>query len=204
MDDSVTLSDHAVSKTGQMLPYPEGRSMRALFRAPLLGWRLGLGRILGHPFLVITTRGRRSGVPRRAVLEYRVLRGKIYVISGFGSRASWYQNLVADPRVTVQTWQGPESMVASRITDADALRDVYDLFMRQYPVFFRQYLLSLSIQPDDLDAFIALKDRAFVLRFDPTDAPTPPPLEADLAWVWPLAFVLASLWWVARRRRKHG
>ena len=49
---------------------------------------------------------------------------------------------------------------------------------------------------------LAKKDRIYMLTFDPTDEPTPPPLEADLAWVW--ALVLGAYWLLfgGRRRRR--
>jgi len=36
----------------------------------------------------------------------------------------------------------------------------------------------------NLEQFIAHKDRFTFVTFDPTDQSTPPPLEADLWWVW--------------------
>lgn len=44
---------------------PRTRMQRALFRAPILLDRLGLGGLLGHRFLLLTHTGR----PRQVVLE---------------------------------------------------------------------------------------------------------------------------------------
>lgn len=72
---------------------------------PMLGHRV-LGAWVGSPvtgwFLVLTTTGRRSGLPRRTPLNYAILDGRVYLLSGFGHRADWYRNLVADPRVTLE------------------------------------------------------------------------------------------------------
>lgn len=70
--------------------------------------------VLGHPalaawagspaagyFLTLTTTGRRSGLPRRTPLNYALLDGHVYLLSGFGSRADWYRNLEADDRVSL-------------------------------------------------------------------------------------------------------
>lgn len=45
----------------------------------------------------ITTVGRRSGRPRRVVLAYHNLGGRVY-ITGHPGRRGWYANLVAHPR----------------------------------------------------------------------------------------------------------
>ena len=70
--------------------------------------------VLGHPalaawagspaagyFLTLTTTGRRSGLPRRTPLNYAILDGQVYLLSGFGSRADWYRNLTADDKVSL-------------------------------------------------------------------------------------------------------
>lgn len=59
----------------------------------------------GVDTLLLTTRGRSTGKLRRTALIYRRDRGGyIVVASNGGSKAhpNWYQNLVADPRVSVQ------------------------------------------------------------------------------------------------------
>ncbi|MGC9399224.1 MAG: nitroreductase family deazaflavin-dependent oxidoreductase [Anaerolineae bacterium] len=172
-----------------MMPYPGGGLLRWLFRAPIAAWRLGLGRLFGHIFVLITTWGRSSGKPRRALTEYLPLKGKLYVACAYGPQADWYKNIVADPHVTVQTWQGPESMIASRVTDDDELRAVYHGFKRRSWPVMRWYLSSVGIDPQDPDDYVAKKERVYIFRFDPTAEPTPPPLEADLVWVWPLTLV---------------
>lgn len=54
---------------------------------------LGLGRV----FLLITTKGRRTGKMRLNPLEYRVKDGIFHIFSGRGVEADWYQNMVKDP-----------------------------------------------------------------------------------------------------------
>jgi deazaflavin-dependent oxidoreductase (nitroreductase family) len=176
-----------------MMPYPSGGFMRWMFRSPMIVWRLGLGRLFGHIFVLITTWGRKSGKPRRVLTEYLPLKGKLYAPCAFGSKADWYKNIMADPHVTVQTWQGPETMVASRVTDDDELRALYHGFMRRAGPMMRWYLNSVGIDPDDPDEYVAKKERVTIFRFDPTDEPTPPPQGADLVWVWPVALVAVLL-----------
>ncbi|NDJ63109.1 MAG: hypothetical protein GYB67_18460, partial [Chloroflexi bacterium] len=53
------------------------------------------------------------------------------------------------------------------------------------------------------EAFIAHKDEFVIVTFDATDAPTPPPLPADLAWVWAVVLPLAGLMVLRGRRRRQ-
>lgn len=73
-----------------MLPMLRNRHVGAWVGSPVMGY-----------FLTLTTTGRRSGQPRRTPLNYAILDGRVYLLSGFGTRADWYRNLVADPRVTL-------------------------------------------------------------------------------------------------------
>ena len=185
-----------------IMSYPTDGWRRAMFKAPLTLWRLGLGPVIGHVMLIITHTGRKSGLPRRTMVEYHMLDGVKYVPCAFGPRADWYKNITADPRVTIQTAHGTERAIAARVTDDQELLAVYDLFMRRDPPLTNWYLDSLGIQRNH-DDVIAKKERINWFRFDPTDEPTPPPLETDLVWVLPLVgFGLALFWMLAQRLRK--
>jgi len=175
-------------REGGFIVYPRGW-LRWMVRAPILLWRLGLGPILGRVFMLLTTWGRKSGLPRRTVVEYHTLDGKIYAPCAFGPKADWYKNIVANPRVTVQTARGIQSMIATRVTDDEELLAVYELFRRRDPILLDAYLRSLDIRSDPADV-MAKKDRIYWIRFEPTDEPTPPPLEVDLAWIWPVMLLL--------------
>jgi deazaflavin-dependent oxidoreductase (nitroreductase family) len=63
--------------------------------SPSLFWR---------PGIILETRGRRSGLPRRAVITYLADYDRIVLVaSNYGrpGNPSWYENLVADPHVRV-------------------------------------------------------------------------------------------------------
>jgi deazaflavin-dependent oxidoreductase (nitroreductase family) len=72
--------------------------IRWLFRAPAILYSIGAGRLLGHRFLLLTHRGRKTGRSYRCVLEVLAWRpdaSEAIVISGFGRGSNWYQNVVA-------------------------------------------------------------------------------------------------------------
>ena len=55
----------------------------------------------------ITTRGRRSGRPRRIEIFFYRASGRTYLCSGAGGAATdWYANLMADPHLTVHLKHG--------------------------------------------------------------------------------------------------
>ena len=71
---------------------------------------LGLGPFIGRFVLLLTTTGRKSGLPRTTPLQYEKIDGAYYVGSVRGVQADWFRNLVANPRVEVrvkaQRWCG--------------------------------------------------------------------------------------------------
>jgi deazaflavin-dependent oxidoreductase (nitroreductase family) len=76
------------------------------FRLPALLYRVHLGWLLGHRFLLLTHRGRKSGRRRQTVLEvvrYDPATHESVVASGWRDRADWYRNLLAHPALAVQT-----------------------------------------------------------------------------------------------------
>jgi deazaflavin-dependent oxidoreductase (nitroreductase family) len=67
--------------------------------------RAGLGAWLGSPLTgwqcLVTTTGRRSGLPRHTPLGYLVADGAAWVMAGYGPSTLWYRNVLEDPRVTL-------------------------------------------------------------------------------------------------------
>jgi len=82
------------------------RSLKAVFDAPVVLYRIGLGWMLGKRFLAVTHRGRKTGRLRETVLEVLVFdpdNEESVVVSAYGTRADWYRNLKAQPALKVRT-----------------------------------------------------------------------------------------------------
>ena len=188
-------------KDSGFLTYPKSGWHRAMFMWPVHLWRLGLAPVIGHHMMLISHTGRKSGKTRRTMVEYFKMNGKKYVTSGFGSRSQWYQNIVADPRVTIQTADGVEHMIATRVSDGETLLSLLDCVKRREEQLWKLYLDTIEVQPTRED-ILAKKDRFYWLTFEPTDEPTPPPLMADLVWVWPLIFAGILLALLIPKKRK--
>ena len=77
---------------------PSRPILRRALRVPIALYTIGAGPLLGHRFVLLTHRGRRSGRLYRTMLEvvrWDAARREAVVMSGFGSRASWYLNVQA-------------------------------------------------------------------------------------------------------------
>lgn len=189
--------------------YPTGAG-KILLRAPLLLYRLGLGWTLPPTVLVLTTTGRRSGQPRPVPLEVRRHGSKRYVISAWGTRADWYQNARAAPLVRVQQGRHNFAVRAVPLEDRDELWRVVRLFRKGNPFIDRllRGTAGLAADATPYDLFRA-RDRLAGLRLDPAspedvseaNVAAPPPVRADLAWLWAvLAGALLALIMLGRRK----
>lgn len=190
---------NAVENRG-MMSYPaRGTISRLVFKAPLFFWRTGLGPLIGRSMLVLTTRGRKSGLPRHTMVSYSQVAGKIYIASGWGQQAQWYRNMHADPHVSVQTDRGTFSALARRVEDQDEFMLVMQhLLETGGDIYFRPWLESLGIAMD-LDSILSNQSKIYLVALDRTIQPGPLPLEADLVWLWPLLAVVFAAGWLSGR-----
>ena len=185
------------------MAYPSGGWRRLFFKTPLYLWRMGLGWAMPRQFLLLTNIGRKSGAPRRTMLECFRYAGCFYVASGWGSRSQWFRNIQANPHVTVQTWQeGTTGAQAELVQGDEELTKLYHHFRKTSP-FWGVYLKSLDIA-DNVDDFLAKQDRLLIVRFTPTTAVDakvfPLPQRTDLLWVWGVLVAASAVMWRLTRR----
>jgi deazaflavin-dependent oxidoreductase (nitroreductase family) len=113
------------------------RLLRAFFRQfnrsfMVPAYRLGLGRLISNPltgyYLLLGTRGRRSGVLRSTPVAYAIRDGCVYVMAGWGPETSWYRNVLASPRVRLRLADRGLPGIAEEVIDpperAAALREI--------------------------------------------------------------------------------
>lgn len=104
-----------------------------LLKLPRIFYSLGLGAIVGRLVLLLTTTGRKSGLPRVTPLQYEEEGGVIYVAAARGPKADWYRNIVANPHVEVQVGSRRFRGLAEPITDATRIADFLELRLRRHP-----------------------------------------------------------------------
>jgi deazaflavin-dependent oxidoreductase (nitroreductase family) len=183
------------------LPYPEGAA-RWLLRSPVLLYRLGLGALANRVhIMILVTRGRTSGLPRYTPVEYRAHGSKTYILSGWGERAHWVQNLRAQPSVVAQQGGAAFGACAEIVTnEGEALRALR-LFRRPAPSVYDAVFARMT-ERDKADEhdLIEIARRVTIIRLDPQAVMSDlPPLQSDLGWVLPaLSVGMVALWVVGR------
>ena len=80
----------------------------------------------------LTTTGRRSGRPHEIEIWFGVIDATLYLVSGNGPTSDWYQNLVADPEVTVRIDQEIRPGRARVVSNVDERRRVGDAMGAKY------------------------------------------------------------------------
>jgi deazaflavin-dependent oxidoreductase (nitroreductase family) len=128
---------------------------RLLFRVPLVLHRLGirgLERLVGIDWIVVTTRGRRSGRPRTVMLDVvgrDPATDTYYVQPANGRRADWVRNVRADPVVDVEVRGRRFRARAADVTGPEGA-EVVLRFIRGHPWYARLIVWFVGYV-DDVD-----------------------------------------------------
>ena len=149
-----------------------------------------MGPILSHPalggnkMLVLTTWGRISRLPRHTMVSYTIANEREYVVSGWGELSDWVKNFLTDPEVTIQLGRRTFAAHAKRVEDESEVRGIaQSLFQSGGDSHFAAWLEALEIDYS-LNDLIAKQERVYFVGFDPVEKAGPPPLKANLIWVW--------------------
>ncbi len=111
-----------------------GTIHRTLYHAS--GGKLGKT-FFGSPILLLTTTGRKTGRPWTWPLTYLPDGDRLVVIASNGGQPnhpSWYLNLRADPRVSVQLGDQTRAMIAQTIEGEERAR-LWSRTVREYPAY---------------------------------------------------------------------
>ncbi len=131
---------------------PPSRLMTFLYRS-------GLGPLVGRLVLLLTTTGRKSGLPRITPLQYEEVDGAIYVASARGAKADWFRNILANPCVKVRIKSREFDAVAEPVTDPCRIADFLELRLRRHPRMVGAILKSVGVSPSpsrpELEAYAA-------------------------------------------------
>jgi deazaflavin-dependent oxidoreductase (nitroreductase family) len=183
------------------------QGFKLLNRFMLLQWRLGLGGfvniwppVIGR-IMVITQRGRKSGLLRRTPVNYAIVDGDIYCTAGFGQVSDWYRNIRADPRVEV--WL-PDGWWVGVTEEIDQQNPQWLPLLRQVLVASGFAAYAAGIHPHHIsDAELQQVAAEYrLLRIRRTEARTGRGGPGELSWVWPL-MVMVLLPLALRRRRRR-
>lgn len=128
---------------------------RALVRAPIWLYRAHLGFLLGHRMLLLEHIGRKTGARRYAVLEVVERRApdEYVIVSGFGARAQWYRNVLAEPHVRVSVGRRRNVAAVATPMSRDSAEATLARYAERYPKTWARIepTLAAALQTPDLD-----------------------------------------------------
>jgi deazaflavin-dependent oxidoreductase (nitroreductase family) len=134
-----------------------GRLALAVMRVPRPLYRHGLGRLLGHTFLLIAHQGRTTGIRRETVamaLTWDAETREAVVCSAWGE-TEWLRNLRAHPALEIEI--GGETFVPEQrfLSDDEAVAVAIE-FRRRHPRRLR--LFSTVLGWGDLESEAAVRE----------------------------------------------
>lgn len=161
--------------------------------------RAGLAAWLGNPLsgsqCLVTTTGRRSGLPRHTPLGYLVADGAAWVMAGYGPATLWYRNVLDEPRVTLLLpGRPPIAALAEEATDASTRARIMPALCRSMPL---PGAMIGCFPPTSTDERI-LECVAWVplIRIAPSDGSSlaaGPDDPGGLGWTWRQALAVGAM-----------
>ena len=130
--------------------------LKFFFKTPVFLYKIGLGgfeRLIGAEWMLLTTVGRKSGKPRRTmvdILEYDKEADTYYIEAAYGSRADWYKNIQANPVFDAQVGRRKFKARAGALT-ADGAADQLVEFYRRKPAYTRSVMAMVGMKFKDED-----------------------------------------------------
>jgi len=104
--------------------HPFARSLRRPQQALVAALRGSFER--SPHWVLLTTTGRKSGLPREVMLPCVRTRDGVVVISTYGRRSHWLRNLEADPHVRFSARGGAKEGVAEVVDDVARKRKIVE------------------------------------------------------------------------------
>jgi deazaflavin-dependent oxidoreductase (nitroreductase family) len=135
-------------------PAKPSRLLKWGFNLPILLYHARLGWLLGHRFLLLTLQGRKTGKTHQTMLEvvsFDRSTGESTVMSAYGIRSDWYQNIIAHAALKVQT-AGRQYVPELRLLDVEERFTALAMYERRYRWAFRAVMTYLGYRYDGSDA----------------------------------------------------
>ena len=112
---------------------------RRLMRTPIVLYRARLGFLFGQRMLMLEHIGRKTGTRRYVVLEVidRPDPATYVVVSGFGTRAQWFRNIVANHDVRIWTGGRGPARATAAILPPDRAAASLSRYIRHHPTAWK-------------------------------------------------------------------
>lgn len=125
------MSEQAAERPAEQSSAPSfwrerpSKLMRFLFKVPVyLYWGPFARLFAWRCVLRVTTVGRKSGKLRRTCISFMPHEGNYIVFAGWGVRADWYRNALANPRVKLDVGGRTINAEAHPVEDPERRRDL--------------------------------------------------------------------------------
>ncbi|MFC2055505.1 nitroreductase family deazaflavin-dependent oxidoreductase [Chloroflexota bacterium] len=120
--------------------------------------------------LILTTKGRKSGLPRKTPLQYELENNAVYVASARGCQADWVRNILANPNIEIELDNIHFHALAQVITDSTKICEFLEMRLKRHPLMMGAMMFFHGLPPrpnrDQLYEFSA--DLA-VVKINPID-----------------------------------
>ena len=126
--------------TNSIVDRPPSAALRFGLRLPIWLFRLHLDFMLGDRFLMLIHTGRKSGLPRQTVIEvvqHDKTTDTYYVVSGWGEKSDWYQNIRKTPQVIVHV-RGRKFQSTAEFISVEKAIEVVNDYAQKHPVAFNE------------------------------------------------------------------
>jgi deazaflavin-dependent oxidoreductase (nitroreductase family) len=150
--------------------------------------------------MVITHRGRKTGMFRRTPVNFAMVGNDLYCTAAYGTQADWYRNILQDPQVEVWLPDGWWKGIAEDRTESENGTEI----LRRVLIGSGFAARVFGLNPNDLSEeqlkSLLLKYR--LIRIQLLEARTGPGGPGDLAWIWPvITFLLVPILFYQKKSR---
>jgi deazaflavin-dependent oxidoreductase (nitroreductase family) len=114
--------------------------------------------------LLLSTTGRKSGLPRITPLQFEEQNGIYFVGSARGQGADWFLNILKNPEVGVQIGDLKIKATAEPITNPEQIADYLEMRLKNHPIMLRLIMLTegLPLRYNRSDLISIAQEKAVV------------------------------------------
>jgi len=121
--------------------------------------------------LILTTNGRKSGLPHKTPLQYEIEKGAVFVASARGCQADWVRNILVDSNVEVELEDIHFHAQAQVITDSTQISEFLEMRVKRHPLMMGAMMFFHGLPPrPNRDQFYELAADLALVKFNPIDA----------------------------------